>query len=74
MPEPVEPDLDLLSRSIRADLMGLQVFPAILDEFGSTLNNTDEIACMQSIATYANAQTAPSDSTTHAPLKSWFFW
>ena len=51
----------------------MQVFPAILDEFGSTLDNSKEMMCMQSIEAYANAK-SPSNSTSHAPLTSWFFW
>lgn len=50
-----------------------RVYPAILDEFGSTLNNTEELACMKSIETYANAL-APTSDATHAPLTSWFYW
>ena len=51
----------------------MQVFPAILDEFGSTLDNSKELMCMQSIEAYANAK-SPASSTSHAPLTSWFFW
>ena len=54
-------------------LILLQVFPAILDEFGSSLNNTAEMSCMKSIETYANAL-SPTSSATHAPLTSWFYW
>lgn len=50
-----------------------QVYPAILDEFGSTLDNPAELSCMKSIETYANAL-APTSSATHAPITSWFFW
>lgn len=50
-----------------------RVFPAILDEFGSTLDNAAELSCMKAIETYANAL-APSNTTSHAPLTSWFFW
>lgn len=48
-----------------------QVFPAILDEFGSTLDNTNETTCMASIIQYA---TGAVNSKTHAPLTSWYFW
>jgi len=50
-----------------------RVYPAILDEFGSTLDNPAELSCMKSIETYANAL-APTSSATHAPITSWFFW
>lgn len=49
----------------------LQVFPAILDEFGSTLNNKNETSCMASIIQYS---TGAVNAKTHAPLTSWFFW
>lgn len=49
----------------------VQVFPAILDEFGSTLNNANETSCMASIIDYA---TGTANPTGHAPLSSWFFW
>ena len=51
----------------------VQVLPVILDEFGSTLNNTKEMECMTSIEAYVNA-IAPASTTSHAPISSWFFW
>ena len=51
----------------------MQVLPVILDEFGSTLNNTKEMECMTSIEAYVNA-IAPASTTSHAPISSWFFW
>ena len=51
----------------------VQVYAAILDEFGSTLDNPKEMSCMKSIETYANGL-APTSLKTHAPLTSWFFW
>jgi len=50
-----------------------RVYAAILDEFGSTLDNPKEMSCMKSIETYANGL-APTSLKTHAPLTSWFFW
>lgn len=50
-----------------------RVFPVILDEFGSLLNNTKEMECMTSLEAYANA-IAPASTTSHAPLTSWFYW
>ena len=50
--------------------MGLQVFAAIVDEFGSTLNTTDEISCMASIISYMNV----GNTGKHAPFTSWYYW
>ena len=48
-----------------------QVFPIILDEFGSTLANQDELDCMASIIKYAKGLV---NTRSHAPITSWFFW
>lgn len=50
-----------------------QVFPVILDEFGSTLANNAEKACFQSIVSYANNIGEAKDSK-HADIESWFYW
>ena len=49
----------------------MQVFAAIVDEFGSTLNSTVENSCMSSILSYMAV--APGTGK-HAPFKSWFYW
>ena len=49
----------------------VQVFPAILDEFGSILNSKTETSCIASIISYANGAVNPK---THAKLTSWYFW
>ena len=52
--------------------MSVQVFAAILDEFGSTLGDANEVACLQSIQLYAAGDA--STGTKHATITSWFFW
>ena len=59
------PGLQLMS------LRMLQVFSAIVDEFGSTLNSTVETGCMTSILNYMAVQPGTG---THAPFNSWFYW
>jgi hypothetical protein len=50
-----------------------QVFPVILDEFGSTLGNNAEKACFQSIVSYAN-NSGEAQDRQHADIDSWFYW
>ena len=52
-------------------LKSVQVFAAIVDEFGSTLNSTIEDSCMSSILSYMAV--APGTGK-HAPFTSWFYW
>ena len=42
-----------------------------MDEFGSTLNSTQEDSCMSSIISYMNVA---KGTGTHAPFTSWFYW
>ena len=48
----------------------MQVFPIVLDEFGSYLNSTVEISCMASIIEYINV----GKTGNHNPITSWYYW
>lgn len=48
----------------------VQVFSAIVDEFGSTLQTSIENQCMASIIAYMNV----GNTGSHAPMTSWYYW
>ncbi|KAK9832841.1 hypothetical protein WJX81_006071 [Elliptochloris bilobata] len=49
---------------------GCHVFPALVGEFGSTLQGITETDCMQGILAYMNGE----DGSTHARIDSFFYW
>ena len=65
------PSAMLLSCPADGRLGAAQVFNAIVDEFGSTLNSTVEDSCMNSIISYMNVA---KGTGSHAPFTSWFYW
>ena len=49
------------------------MFPAVVGEFGSTLDSTSETDCMSSILAYMNGADATSPAN-HAQIDSFFYW
>lgn len=49
------------------------MFPALVGEFGSTLDSTSETDCMSSILAYMNGADATSP-VKHAQIDSFFYW
>ena len=50
-----------------------QVFPIVLSEFGSALNERTELDCFTSITDYVTSTGLANDGR-HAPIQSWFYW
>lgn len=51
----------------------MQVFPIVLSEFGSALDERTELDCFTSITDYVNSNGLANDGR-HAPIQSWFYW
>ena len=50
-----------------------QVFPIVLSEFGSALDERTELDCFTSITDYVTSTGLANDGR-HAPIQSWFYW
>jgi hypothetical protein len=50
-----------------------QLFPILLSEFGSALNERTELDCFTSITNYLTS-TGMANDGRHAPIQSWFYW
>ena len=65
--------LPVPNRQCNENLTNAQVFPIVLSEFGSALNERTELDCFTSITNYLTSTGLANDGR-HAPIQSWFYW
>lgn len=56
-----------------SDGSGCHKFAALIDEFGSMFDSSEEQTCFRSIVAYMNNEIDGADGI-HGMIESWFYW